>query len=113
MKLTLEKANKFDWEELKGFAYNSADDFANLSGAYLEVTGSHGKVKTSYSDRIYYIIEGNGEFIIDNNIIEVTKTDVIIIPKNTPYDYKAIGGVMKLFLVHSPAYNSDKEEKLY
>jgi mannose-6-phosphate isomerase-like protein (cupin superfamily) len=112
MKFTLEKANKFGWEGLKGFAYNSSDDFSRLSGAYFEVTSSHGKVKTSYSDRIYYVIEGNGEFIVDDSVIEVAKTDVIIIPKNTPYDYKAIGGVMKLFLVHSPAYNPDAEEKL-
>jgi len=33
-------------------------------------------------------------------------------PKNTPYDYQAKEGVLKLLLVHTPAFNSDKDIKL-
>ena len=109
MRFKLKDAFKFGWEGLKGWAYNSKDDFENASAVYFEVDGAHGKVKTTKSDRIYLILEGSGEFIIDDRIVQVEKMDVIIVPKNTFYDYK---GKMKLFLVHSPAFDEDAEIKL-
>lgn len=112
MKFTLNNAHKFGWRGLKGWAYNSKEDFKNASGAYFEITGSHGKVKTSHSDRVYFVIDGKGEFKIGNKVIPVNKMDVVIVPENTPYDYKAKGGVLKLFLVHTPAYHPDYEVKL-
>ena len=112
MKYVLKKAYQFGWEGLKGWAYNSKDDFPNASAAYFEVTGSHGKVKTTKSDRIYFVLEGQGEFIIDGKIISVEKTDVVIVPKNTPYDYKAMKGTLKLFLVHCPAFDPEADVKL-
>ena len=80
--------------------------------AYFEVTGRHGKVKSTKSDRIYLILDGQGEFIIDGKIIPVGKRDVIIFPKNTPYDYKAEKGTLKLFLVHCPAFDPEADVKL-
>lgn len=108
MKFKLKDAEKFGWPGLKGFAYNSKEDFENASAAYFEVDGSHGKVKNEKSDRIYLVLEGSGKFIINEEEIEVEKTDVIIVPKNTFYDYN---GKMKLFLVHSPAYDEKFEVK--
>lgn len=96
---------------MKAWAYNSKEAFANASAAYFEVTGSHGKVKTTISDRVYFVIEGVGEFEIDDNIFEVKEKDMIIVPKNTPYDYKAKKGTLKLFLVHTPAYDRKGEIK--
>lgn len=109
MKFKLMDAFQFGWEGLKGWAYNSKDDFANASAAFFEVTGKHGKIKTTKSDRIYYIIEGKGEFIINEKVIAVEKSDVVIIPKNKPYDYN---GKMKLFLVHCPAYDPKAEIRM-
>ena len=112
MKYLLKNANKFSWNGLDGYAYNSKEDFANASAAYFEVTSEHGKVKTTKSDRVYYIIEGKGEFEIDNELIDVEQSDVVIVPKNTPYNYRSKKGLMKLFLVHTPAFDPDKEIKL-
>jgi mannose-6-phosphate isomerase-like protein (cupin superfamily) len=109
MKFKLKNSFKFGWKGLKGWAYNSKEDFLGASAAYFEVDGAHGKVKTTLSDRIYFILEGKGEFIINDKIIPVEATDVVIVPKNTPYDYR---GKMKLFLVHTPAFNADHEIKL-
>jgi len=111
-KFKLNGAFKFDWKGLKGFSYNSKEDFENASAAYFEVTEKHGKVKTTKSDRVYYIIEGRGEFTINGESFSVEKTDVIIIPKNTEYDYKAVNCTLKLFLVHVPAYEENAEVKL-
>jgi len=112
MKFTLKNSYKFSWEGLKGWAYNSKEDFENASAAYFEVSGSHGKIKTTHSDRIYFVIDGKGEFEIGGKIIPVKKSDVIIVPKNTPYDYRSKEGVLKLFLVHTPAFDPDYEVKL-
>ncbi|MFH1398912.1 MAG: cupin domain-containing protein [Candidatus Woesearchaeota archaeon] len=109
MKFKLKDAYKFGWDGLKGWAYNSKEDFENASAAYFEVNGSHGKVKSTNSDRIYLVLEGSGKYIIDGKIVEVEKDDVIIVPKNTTYDYT---GKMKLFLVHCPAYDEKSEVKL-
>jgi len=112
MKFTLKNAHKFGWKGLKGWAYNSKEEFENASSAYFEITGRHGKVKTTHSDRVYFVIDGKGEFEVNGKTIPVEKSDVIIIPKNTPYDYRTKGGVLRLFLVHTPAFHPDYEVKL-
>jgi mannose-6-phosphate isomerase-like protein (cupin superfamily) len=112
MKFSLDKARKFGWKGLKGWAYNSKEDFENASAAYFELTGSHGEVKTTLSDRVYFVVEGEGEFEIDGEKISVEKEEVVVVPKNTPYDYRAKGGVLKLFLVHVPAFDPEYEVKL-
>ncbi len=112
MKFTLKNAKDFGWKDLKGKAYNSYEDFKNVSAAYFEVTGSHGKVKTTHSDRVYLVLEGKGEFTIEGEKIPVEKDDVIIVPKNNEYDYRATEKVLKLFLVHSPAYLPEAEINL-
>ena len=109
MKFTLKDAHKFGWKGLEAWAFNSKGDFENASAAYFKVDGSHGKVKTTSSDRVYYVLEGTGEFVIDGQSTQVEKTDVFIVPKNTAYDYK---GKMSLFLVHTPAFDQDAEIKL-
>lgn len=114
MKFSLEDATDFGWGDLKGKAYSSKDDFANASAACFEVgSNGHGRVKSEVSDRVYYVIDGKGRFVIDDKIVPVTATDVVIVPKNTPYDYRADKGVtMKLFLVHTVAFDPDREVKL-
>ena len=109
MKYKLINSEKFGWDGLNGWAYNSKDDFPNASTAYFEITGKHGMTKATKSDRIYYVIDGQGEFKINGEIIPVEKTDVIIAPKNVPYDYRAVNGTLKLFLVHTPAFDPEAE----
>jgi mannose-6-phosphate isomerase-like protein (cupin superfamily) len=112
MKFSLKNARKLEWKDKKTtfWIYNSKDDFKNASCAYIEMDkgGRHGKVKTKLSDRIYYVLDGEGEFVVGGSSFEVKSEEVVIIPKNTPYDYKAINK-MKLFLVHTPAYDGDFE----
>ena len=105
-KFTFENTFKFGWEGLEGFAYNSKEDFANASTAIFNVSKKHGRCKSLVSDRVYYVLEGTGEFIIEDKKISVKATDVIIVPKNTEYDYM---GTMKLFLVHTPAFDPSQE----
>lgn len=113
MKYRLEDATAFSWDGLKGRSYSATEDFAGASGALFEVTGSHGRVKTTHSDRVYLILDGEGEFDVNGEIFSVVKTDMVIVPKNTPYDYKAMNGsILKMFLVHTPAFDPSKEVRL-
>lgn len=112
MKFELNNAQQFGQEGLRGWAFNNKKNFANASAAYLEVTGEHGKVKTTISDRVYFVIDGTGDFDLDGEIFTIGKTDVIIVPKNTPYNFKATSEILKLFLVHSPTFESGAEIKL-
>ncbi len=113
MKFSLKDASEFGWEGLKGRGISSREDFPNASAAYFEVTGEHGMVKSKLSDRVYFVLGGSGKFVIGKESIRVTLGDVIIVPRDTPYNYRALtGSTLKLFLVHTPAYDPTKEIKL-
>ena len=79
------------------------------SGALIEINGKHGKIKCTGEDRIYFVIEGKGKFMINDNTAEVTKNDLIFISKNTPYD---ITGNLKLFLLCSPEFKAEHDLSL-
>ena len=112
MKFSLKDAPEFSWDGLKGQAISSADDFPAASAAYFEVTGRHGKVKSKVSNRVYFVLDGEGEFTIDGDVERVIKDDIIIVPKNTPYDYRATKGTLKMYLIHTPAYDREAEVRL-
>lgn len=109
LKFSLEEARPIGWEGLNAWAYSSKEDFGLASAIYFEVTGRHGKIKTTLSDRIYYVVGGKGYFVIKGDATSVEEGDVIIVPKNTPYDYYNADDVLKLFLIHTPAYDKDHE----
>ncbi|OGF26681.1 hypothetical protein A2477_03095 [Candidatus Falkowbacteria bacterium RIFOXYC2_FULL_47_12] len=109
MKFTLQNAKQFGWEGVKGFEYSNKNDFQNVSIAYAEISGRHGKIKNTKSDRVYIVFEGEGEFILDGKVIPVQRMDALIVPKNTPYDYH---GAMKVFLMDLPAFEEGNDVKL-
>ena len=73
-----------------------------FSGALVDINGEHGKLKCLNEDRIYFIIDGAGKFVINDKEHNVKTNDLIFIPKETPYN---IIGKMKYFLVCSPKFN--------
>ena len=105
-KYCFKDALQLGWDGLKVYSYSEKTDFERASAGVFEVTTHHGKVKSLVSDRIYYVLEGSGQFIINNESFDVSQSDVIIVPRNTEYDYM---GKMKLFLVHTPAFDYTQE----
>jgi mannose-6-phosphate isomerase-like protein (cupin superfamily) len=79
------------------------------SGALIEISGNHGKVKSLRGDRIYFILSGKGVFIIDGNRHPVSEGDLVFLPKKTPYN---IIGKMRFFLVNSPAFDPKEDVHL-
>ncbi len=92
-------ANKKERGPMKITEYKMSPNF---SGALIEIDGHHGKIKCLKEDRIYFIIEGNGKFIINDKEETVSDNDLVFIPKNTSYD---IIGKLKYFLICSPEFN--------
>ncbi len=45
----------------------------------------------------------------DDEVVLGGKDDVVIVPKDTAYDYR---GKIRLFLVHTPAYEQDSDVHL-
>ena len=79
---------------------------SEFSGALIEINGNHGKLKCLNEDRIYFIIDGKGQFIINDETKDVEANDLIFVPKNAPYN---IIGKMKYFLICSPEFNSEDD----
>jgi len=82
---------------------------SNFSGALIEINGDHGAIKCLKEDRIYFIIEGHGIFIINDEKNNISPNDLIFIPKNTPYN---IIGKIKFFMICSPEFNPDDDVSL-
>lgn len=112
MKFTPKGARKFSWNGLKGYAYLEKKDFPNATAAYVETTKRHGKLKNLKSDVVYYVVSGTGKFFLKDKWLSIKKGDVIIVPKNTVYDFMAEKGVLKMFMVHTPAYDPKYDKTL-
>ncbi len=82
---------------INGYKINS-----DFSAALIEINGDHGKLKCIGEDRIYFILDGEGKFIIEDKINDVSPNDLIFIPKDTPYN---IVGKMKYLLICSPEFD--------
>ncbi|UCD04560.1 MAG: hypothetical protein JSW73_02925 [Candidatus Woesearchaeota archaeon] len=81
------------------FPYKINPEF---SAALIKLDGIHGPVMCKGEDRIYFILEGEGKFIIGNAEVNVEKEDLVFIPMKTPYD---IMGTMKYLLICSPEFD--------
>lgn len=99
MKISKEQSIRHDWENVKSWNYKLTDFSPKQSVVYAELEGDHGEVHTEGVERIYYILDGEGEFNIEGKVTTVGKEDVITVPPKTNYDYKPINGtILKVLL---------------
>ena len=113
-KYILEEAKKTGRSpEIGVFAYNTKEDFERASVGLVELKGRHDRTKQPISDRVYLILEGEGEFLFGNwekdEIVPVSKDDVVSILENTACDYWRR---MRRSLVHAPAHEQDSDGRL-
>jgi mannose-6-phosphate isomerase-like protein (cupin superfamily) len=109
MKFTLGGAHAFGWDGISGQAYNNKEQFDRMSAALITVDGRHGRVLDRTGDRLYLVLRGQGKFDLDGTAVAVAAQDIVIIPRNTPYDYE---GQMEVFLVQAPSFDPSTEERL-
>jgi mannose-6-phosphate isomerase-like protein (cupin superfamily) len=93
--------------DVKLWAYDTGDDHSFASAALIEVgEHGHGKTKTTEAGRVYFVLQGSGTFNVKNCKESVQPHDVIVIEKNTFYDFWADTGTkLKVLLVNIPAFN--------
>jgi mannose-6-phosphate isomerase-like protein (cupin superfamily) len=71
-----------------------------------KLDGPHGKFINHVSDKGYFILEGDGEVYIGDEITQVSPYDFIFIPPNTPHGIK---GNLKFIIITSPVFNPENE----
>ena len=100
MKISQNQSIRQDWDQCKSWNYKLKHLGPYQSIVYAEITNDHGEVDTKDIERIYYIIDGQGEFVIDNKVTKVSKGDVFTVPPKTTYNYHSLSGqTIKVLLI--------------
>lgn len=86
--------------------YLTKDFNKNFSLAVSELEGKHDLTKSIASDRIYYFIEGNAIFNIEESQVKVSANDTLFIEKNTEYCFE---GKCKAVLINIPAFGIEND----
>jgi mannose-6-phosphate isomerase-like protein (cupin superfamily) len=73
-----------------------------ISLTWVEIWGRHEKVVCDRSDRVYYIISGEGVFQVgDDPEATAAAGDVVFIPRGVPYVFE---GQMTYVVMNGPAF---------
>jgi len=78
------------------------DDFPVATSSQITLKAKHGPLKSTINDRFYYILDGEGVFMIGGEEGQVEKGDLVVVPKNTVY---SLEGTMTVLLVNVPAFD--------
>ncbi len=93
----------FSQDGMNGFSFETDDK--NISIDIEDVYKGHERYCINKkSTHIFYVLQGNGKFKINEEIYNVEIGDIIEIPKNTEFVYV---GKMKLLLIMTPAFNKE------
>jgi len=96
----------FEQKGLKGYMYPLTNK--ELEIYYVDVTQGHDTHLISRKCfHIYYVLEGEGFFDIDNQIRDVSKGSLIEVSPNTEYTYS---GKMRLLLIMNPPWFKGNEK---
>jgi mannose-6-phosphate isomerase-like protein (cupin superfamily) len=91
---------------MAGYEFHPLKD-EDFAVHFLDVKEGHDTFMISkILTRIYYIIEGNGAFTIDNQRYDVAPGLIVEVPPGVEYSYS---GSMKIFLVSHPRWFSGNE----
>ncbi len=71
------------------------------------LNGTHPKVINRISQRVYYILSGNGSVQVSNEMYDVKSGDLVYIPANTVH---SINGELKYIVITSPPFNPANEK---
>jgi len=104
-KFTAKQAKKFNKYGIDLVVYGENFPAANV--VHVSVQKGHLEefydIKSAY---IYYIVEGRGTFVLNDEKLEVEATDLIVIPPKTRIYYF---GTMEMVLTVTPAFDEKNE----
>jgi len=104
-KYTAKEADKFNKHGIDLTIYGQSEPSANV--CHVSVKKGHFQefydVKSAFT---YYIIKGEGTFVLNDEPVKVRATDLVVIPPNTRIHYF---GNMEMVLTVSPAWEEKNE----
>ena len=95
-------APTFEVGGVKGSAVTAECQLGSGDVAIMHVKGRHGRCKSTLNDRFYVVMNGQGSFTVAGDIITVHQDDVVVVPKETEYDFE---GDMKVVVFNSPRFS--------
>ena len=81
------------------------EQYDKFSITKIEVVGEQKYGYSTERDGAYYVLEGSGEFFVENESFEVNKGDLIFIPKGTKYKDS---GKLTLLSISVPKFDIEK-----
>jgi mannose-6-phosphate isomerase-like protein (cupin superfamily) len=74
----------------------------DLSVTWVRIDGTHRRLRTDASTRLYYFVDGDGWFEFgEEPRLELRSGDVVVVPRGTPY---ALGGTLTYLVINGPAF---------
>jgi mannose-6-phosphate isomerase-like protein (cupin superfamily) len=81
-----------------------------ISVTWVRIWGHHDRVVNHISDRVYYVVEGEGRFQVGDGPVEaVAAGEFVFIPRDVPYEFE---GDMRYIVMNGPAYRTASDEVL-
>jgi mannose-6-phosphate isomerase-like protein (cupin superfamily) len=76
----------------------------NLSVTWVRLAGRHRRLRTDRSTRLYYVIEGEGWFVLgEEPAVAVRTADIVLVPRGMQYE---LGGQLTYLVVNGPGFVS-------
>lgn len=106
-KISKEDTEQFEREGFSGSIYVNSNENAGYNALLIDVDGKHPRKRMIDTTRVYFVINGNGQFSIGDEVSEVQEGDAYIIPPGHEYSYE---GKMQLFEFNVSPDNSFKDQ---
>ncbi|MFZ5916470.1 MAG: cupin domain-containing protein [Chloroflexota bacterium] len=82
----------------------------DISVTWVKIWGHHKRMVCDASDRVYYIIDGQGEFQVGDDEPEpVVAGDFVYVPRSVPYVFD---GHMTYLVMNGPAFLPGSDQEL-
>ena len=85
------------------------DTNTNVSLAVSELHGETSLTMNTQSDRIYYFLEGEAEFIFAEHTVKIEPHSALLVPKGTEYKMR---GSFRAVLINAPAFDIANEKQI-
>lgn len=98
MKVSKQDAIKHQRPGVNGVYYQLPEINGGTTVAYAEFIGEHGERTIGERARIYYILDGEAEFLVNGEKFMVEKDDVVPIPPHATYNLLPKSQVVRVLL---------------
>ena len=107
--MKIDKTKHFDQAGFSGDFYVSNEDKKGFNALRVSVHGKHPKKKMIDTTRVYFVIDGEGIFTLNETRYNAQKNDLFIVEPGNEYEYE---GTMNLFEFNISPNNSFKDQIL-